>query len=378
MRILHTGDWHVGKTLQGRTRGEEHEAVLSDIARIAVEHEVDLTLVAGDLFDSASPSPDAERIVFSTLMKLSKHAPVVVIPGNHDNDRRLSALTPLFALTNVHVRAGIEAEPIEIRAGGETARVACIPWLSQRYIVKAAQLMDHDAAETRGLYEERMQLIVEKLTSSFGDDTVNIILGHLTLAGGAKGGGEREAQTIFDYWVNPAIFPASAHYVALGHLHKRQTMPAKAPIHYCGSPLQLDFGESANEPHVLIAEAKPKIPAKVTPVKVSGARPLVTIRGTFDELKRQAKSVADAYLRIFVRERERVGLGDEVRELFPNAVKVIVEREEGREQDARPEMSAHSPHELFEMYLAEREIQDARLVSMFDELLEEAASEGAA
>ena len=377
MRILHTGDWHVGKTLQGRARGEEHEAVLNDIARIAIEQKVDLVLVAGDLFDSTSPSPEAERIVFSSLMKLSGHSPVVVIPGNHDNDRRLSALTPLFKLTNVHVRAGVEAAPIEIQAGGETARIACIPWLSQRYIVKAAQLMDHDAAETRGLYEERMELILQKLTASFGDDAVNIILGHMTLAGGAKGGGEREAQTIFDYWVNPAIFPASAHYVALGHLHKRQTMPAKAPIHYCGSPLQLDFGESANEPHVLVVEAKPGIPAKVTPVRVSGGRPLVTIRGTFDELKRQAKSVADAYLRIFVRERERVGLGDEVRELFPNAVKVIVEHEEGREQTQRPEMSAHTPHELFEMYLDEREVEDPRLVKMFDDLLEEAA-EGAA
>jgi exonuclease SbcD len=372
MKILHTADWHVGKTLQGRSRAEEHQAVLDDIARVAVEQDIDLTLVAGDLFDSASPSPEAERIVFSTLMKLSEHAPVVVIPGNHDNDRRLSALTPLFALTNVHVRAGVELEPIEITAHGETALITCIPWLSQRYIVKAAQLMAHDAAETRGLYEERMQLILDVLTKSFRDDTVNVILGHLTLAGGAKGGGEREAQTIFDYWVNPAIFPASAHYVALGHLHKRQTMPAKAPLHYCGSPLQLDFGESTNEPHVLIAEAKPKIPAKVTPVKVSGGRPLVTMRGTLDELKRQAKSVADAYLRVFVRERERVGLGDEVRELFPNAVKVIVEHEEGRKQAERPEMASHTPHELFEMYLAEREVEDPRLVKMFDELLEEA------
>jgi exonuclease SbcD len=243
--------------------------------------------------------------------------------------------------------------------------------------VKAAQLMDHDAAETRGLFEERMQLIVEALTKPFEQDAVNIILGHLTLAGGLKGGGEREAQTIFDYWVNPTIFPASAHYVALGHLHKRQTMPAKAPVHYCGSPLQLDFGEGGNEPHVLIVEAQPRMPAKVTPVCVSGARPLVTIRGTLDELKRQAKSVADAYLRVFVREREHVGLGDEVRDLFPNAVKVIVEHEEGRKQEERPEMSTHSPHELFELYLTERDVEDPRLVPLFDDLLED-AHEGAA
>lgn len=376
MRFLHTGDWHVGKTLQGRSRAEEHEAALADITRIARDQKIDLTLVAGDLFDSASPAPDAERIVFSTLMTLSEIAPVVVIPGNHDNDRRLSALMPLFALTNVHVRAGVESEPIELDLGGEKARIACIPWLSQRYIVKAAQLMSHSAAETRGLFEERMQLIIEALTRSFDKDAVNIILGHMTIAGGAKGGGERDAQTIFDYWVNPSIFPASAHYVALGHLHKCQKMPAKAPVHYCGSPLQLDFGETSNEPQVMIVETNPQVPAKVTPVRVSGGRPLVTIGGTLDELKRQAKSVADAYLRVFVRERERVGLGDEVRELFPNAVKVIVELPEGRKQEERPQLSTRSPHELFELYLAQREVEDPRLVALFDELLEE-VQEGA-
>jgi exonuclease SbcD len=377
MKILHTGDWHVGKSLQGRSRLEEHENVLGDIARTAEDQHVDLTLIAGDVFDSASPSPEAERIVYSTLMRLSDIAPVVVIPGNHDNDRRLSALTPLFALTNVHIRAGVEADPIALTIGKEKALIACVPWLSQRYIVKAAQLMLHDAAETRGLYEERMQAIVEALTQPFEKDAVNIVLGHMTLANGQMGGGERQAQTIFDYWVNPTIFPSSAHYVALGHLHKRQSMPGKAPIHYCGSPLQLDFGETANEPHVLVVEAQPGVPAKVTPVRVAGGRPLVTLRGTLDELKRQAKSTADAYVRIFVRERERVGLGDEVRELFPNAVKVIVEHEQSRKRDEPLETASLSPHELFEMYLLERDVADPGLVALFDGLLED-AQEGAA
>jgi exonuclease SbcD len=377
MKILHTGDWHVGKSLQGRSRLEEHENVLGDITNTARDHAVDLTLIAGDVFDSASPSPEAERIVYSTLMRLSEIAPVVVIPGNHDNDRRLSALTPLFALTNVHVRAGVEPDPIELPIGKEKARIACIPWLSQRYIVKAAQLMAHDAADTRGLYEERMQAIVEALVRPFEPDAVNIILGHMTLANGQMGGGERQAQTIFDYWVNPTIFPATAHYVALGHLHKQQTMPGKAPVHYCGSPLQLDFGETANEPHVLIVEAQSGIPAKVTPVRVAGGRPLVTLRGSLAELKRHTKSAADAYLRIFVREHERVGLGDEVRELFPNAVKVIVEHEQSRQRDEPLETASLSPHELFELYLLERDVSDPPLVTMFDDLLEE-AQEGVA
>jgi DNA repair protein SbcD/Mre11 len=316
--------------------------------------------------------------VYSTVMALSEVSPVVIVPGNHDNDRRLSALAPLFRLANVHVRAGVDREPLELTAGKERVRIASIPWLSQRFIVKAAQMMDSSAAETRGIYEERMQLIVDALTESFDDSAVNLILGHVTIAGGLKGGGEREAQTIFDYHVTPTIYPATAHYVALGHLHKMQSMPGRAPIHYSGSPLQLDFGEGGNEPHMMLVEAKPKVPVKVTPVPVAGGRSLMTLRGTLEELRAQASNVGDAYLRVFVRERERVGLGDDVRGLLPNTVKVIVEHEEGRkDRRERVETTGLSARELFGMYLEEREVDDKRLLALFDEL-HEGVQEGAA
>ncbi|MFP5298526.1 MAG: exonuclease SbcCD subunit D, partial [Actinomycetota bacterium] len=92
MRFLHTGDWHVGKSLVGLSRAPEQEAVLDEIVEIARKHEVDATLVAGDLFDSTAPSPEAERIVYKALLGLAETGAVVVVPGNHDNDRRLAAV----------------------------------------------------------------------------------------------------------------------------------------------------------------------------------------------------------------------------------------------------------------------------------------------
>ncbi|MGZ4210916.1 MAG: metallophosphoesterase family protein, partial [Actinomycetota bacterium] len=89
MKLLHTSDWHVGKTLRGRDRSDEHRAVLREITGIARDRAVDLVIVAGDLFESAAPTADAERIVYRALLDLSDVAPVIIVSGNHDNDRRL-------------------------------------------------------------------------------------------------------------------------------------------------------------------------------------------------------------------------------------------------------------------------------------------------
>ena len=95
MKILHTADWHVGKTLRGRSRAEEHEAVLDEIVALAQAEAVDLILVAGDQFDRAVPSPESEKIVYDALLRLAgTGARVVVIAGNHDNPRRLAAVRP--------------------------------------------------------------------------------------------------------------------------------------------------------------------------------------------------------------------------------------------------------------------------------------------
>ena len=374
MKILHTADWHVGKTIQGHSRASEHEAVLAELVELARAEKVDLVLVAGDLFDSTAPTPEAEKIVYRGLLGLSQVAPVVAIPGNHDSDRRLSALAPLFDLARVTIRAGVSREPVEITtSAGERARIACVPWLSQRYIVKAAHLMDEDAAQNRGLYEDRMALVVQELTSSFAHDAVNIVMAHLAIVGAALGGGERTAQTIFDYWVNSTLFPSDAHYVALGHLHKSQSVNGPCPIHYPGSPIQLDFGETDMNRYALLVEAAPGVPATTETVKLTSGRGLRTLSGKLSDLKPLAGTTGDDYLRVVVNEKARVGLGEEVRELFPNAVKVIIQHEatggDGKKQLDRTNLT---PHELFLAYLDEKEVEDEGLVALFDELYEEA------
>lgn len=380
MKILHTSDWHVGRTIRGRSRAQEHRAVLAEIARVAADEAVDLVVVAGDLFDTAAPTPDAERIVYRALLDLAESgAHVVVIAGNHDHPRRLEAVRPLLHLTRVHTAARL-ARPddggvIDVTTGsGEVARVALLPFLSQRAIVQADEVMALDADEHAASYAARCREVVAALTSGFSEGTVNLLVAHLTVVGGQLGGGERAAHTIFDYHVPAQVFPATAHYVALGHLHRPQRLAGACPIWYSGSPLHLDFGEAPGEKVVLVVDASPGTPAATRRVPLTEGRRLRTLRGTLEQLT-ALDDLGDDHLRILLDEPPRPGLADEARARFPNAVDVaLAESERGPAADGGWSLTSlqRSPDELFAAYLTERGADDRALRTLFHELLEEA------
>ena len=379
MKILHTGDWHVGKTLRGHSRAGEHSAVLQEIASIARDEDVDLVLVAGDLFDSPAPAPESERIVYNALLGLAgAGAQVVVIAGNHDHPGRLAAIAPLLGLGNILVRP-TPARPeeggvLEVESrSGELARIALLPWLSQRHVVRTAQLMSKDGGDLRGDYDQRVRSVIAALAGSFAANAVNVFLAHLTLAGGQLGGGERAAQTIFDYYVEATAFPAQTHYTALGHLHRPQKMAGACPIHYCGSPLQLDFSDRDDHKSVLLVEASAGGPARVSEQPLVSGRRLRTIEGSLEQLSALRGQTGDDYLRIVVHEPARPGLGDAVRDLFPGAVDVIVAvpREVSTTGTDRLRRASGSPRELFAEYLAARNASDDRVLDLFDRLHDE-------
>ena len=150
---------------------------------------------------------------------------------------------------------------IETR-NGERAHAVLLPFLSQRGIVKADDLMSGEAGDHVQQYAERIRRILSHLCEGFEDDAVNLVVSHLTVVGGRMGGGEREAHTIFDYLVPPQVFPTNAHYTALGHLHRAQRVPGPGQIRYSGAPIQVDFSEEKNDPCVLLVEAEAGRPAQ--------------------------------------------------------------------------------------------------------------------
>ncbi len=377
MRFLHTSDWHVGKTLKGHSRLDEQEQVLRQIAGVARDHEVDAVLVAGDLYDTAAPSAEAQKLVIRTLMGLAQGGtPVMAIAGNHDHAATIDAYRPLAGAAGITLvgtprtadRGGVIA--FTARSTGEPVTLAVLPFLSQRYAVRAAELITRTPAEHTSAYDQNLRDILRSLTAGFRDDAVNLVMAHLTVLNGRMGGGERAAQSIFEYAVPASIFPVESHYVALGHLHRRQRMEAPCPVHYCGAPMAIDFGEQENEPVVCLVEASPGTPASITDIPITVGRRLRTVRGTVAELSVLSATVGDSYLRVFVREQARAGLREEVTALLPGAIEVRIDPEFAAPVTApRPvEQSGRAPAELFGEYLGTRGVADPRVEKLFREL----------
>ncbi len=382
MKILHTSDWHVGKVLKGRDRHDEHEAVLRSIISIARAEDVDVVLIAGDLFETSVPSPKAQGLVMRALLALRADGrQVVAIAGNHDNASLLdSVYRPVLGELGLQVlgtpKAPDSGGTLRLTTkSGEQLTVAAVPFLSQRYAVRAAELLLHEAAEHALDYARRVASIVAMLTAQFSADSVNVVMAHATLLGGRRGGGERDVQTSFEYEVPSNIFPSSAHYAALGHLHRQQEIPAPCPAFYSGSPLAVDFGEEANEPGALLVTAAPGVRADARRVPISGGRKLRTLRGSLDQVIAEGEQAGDAYLRVILAEKARAGLGDLVREKLPDALEVQLDEahrpQPGVHGAARPSRAGRTPVQLFGDYLAEQNVADQRVERMFAELLEE-------
>jgi exonuclease SbcD len=386
VKFLHTADWHIGKTLKGRDRLDEQYEVVRQVIGHAREHQVDAVLIAGDLYDSSAPTAKAQQLVVRALLALrDTGAKVIAIAGNHDNAATFDAYEPLMDAVDItlagRVRPAEEGGMVSFhaRSTGERVNVAVLPFLSQRYAVKAAQLVASTPAELSRDYDAMVREVIDALAASFTPDAVNVMMAHLTVVGGAFGGGERQAQSIFDYHVPAAAFPADAHYVALGHLHRRQTLPAPAPVVYSGSPFAVDFGEQDNIPVVCLVEATPSTPARITDLAVTAGRRLRTVRGTVDEIVARAGEFGDDYLRVYLREAARAGLREEVTDALPGALEVRIDPEFAVSGSDRPPRTDHrdrSPAELFADFCAARGVADERVQALFGQLHDEVTSAG--
>lgn len=380
MKILHTGDWHVGRTLHRRQRLDEAEAVLGEVAEIAAREQVDLVLVCGDVFEHYAPSAEAERVVYRTLLALrAAGAEVVVVPGNHDNAKRFGAVEELFQAAGVRVVPEVRRPDaggvVTLSArDGTPVQLACLPWVAERLLYSATDLMGAQE-EPLQEYAEELPRLLHALCGALDTACVTLLAGHLFVSGARLGGGERELTIGQIFAIDPARLPTSVQYIALGHVHRPQDVPGAAtPARYAGSVLALDFGEAAQEKSVTIVELEPGRPARWRETPISRGRRLLDVEGTLDELEAHRGSEEEAWLRVTLRcEGPQPGLADQVREVLPNALEVRLDypREDAEKRTA--ELRRLSPRELFARYYRERHgaAPAGEVLKLFDELFEE-------
>ena len=246
MKFLHTSDWHIGRGIRGQSRMSEQEAALQQVLTHARDESVACVIVAGDVFDTSAPAPEAERLVYGFFGELyGAGIPAVVIAGNHDHPKRLDAVAPLLTSLGIHAR-GMARGPsdgalIEVasRDGREKAVVAALPWLNERDMVDFGQLQEEMGAPLVQ-YSERVRAAMRGLAAGFDRDAISVSVAHLLVddAMVGPGGGERELHMAMGiYGVQPDALPTAAQYVALGHVHKNQEVRCGTKAAYSGSCL---------------------------------------------------------------------------------------------------------------------------------------------
>ena len=389
MRLLHTADWHVGRTIRGRSRAAEFEAALDEVIDIARRERVEAMLVCGDIWDRATPSPESDRLVYRALRECHGHGiQVVLLAGNHDSPQRLRALGLLSDLVGIQTQAQVRPPHaggvLTIEGREHEARIAAVPFITEGRHVDAVQVMGR-REDWFGAYADSVAEVMRDMCSGFGPDTVNLLAAHVFVDGARVArvdGSERLLHIGQTYGVTAASLPATPQYVALGHVHEPQEITnARAPTAYSGSLLQLDFGERGQQKVVRVLDVAPGLPARHEAIALTSGRPLAELRGTYDEVLRQAGEAGDAHLRVRLEvDAPEPGIAERVREALPGAVDVRLDYERPEDEGDGEALSRLGADELFARYYRQQHGADPspELVALFGALLAEADAAHAA
>ena len=269
LKLLHTSDWHIGRTLYGRKRYEEFEAFMSWLAETIQQNEIDALLVAGDVFDTSAPSNRAQELYYRFLCRVAASScrHVVVVAGNHDSPSFLNAPKELLKALDVHVVGSStespEDEVLVLRNERDAPEliVCAVPYLRDRDI-RVAEAGESVEDKERKLIEgirthyAAVAALAEQKREELGVDIPIVGTGHLFTAGGqtVDGDGVRELYVGSLAHVTAGIFPACFNYLALGHLHVPQEVNGSETIRYSGSPLPMGFGEAKQQKSVCQVE----------------------------------------------------------------------------------------------------------------------------
>ena len=349
MKILHTSDWHLGKTLENISRIEEQRQFIDELCDIVEKEEIDMLLIAGDIFDTYNPSSAAEELFYQAIDRLNNKGQraLVIIAGNHDSPDRLCASSPL-AYKNGVILLGYpgsdageyntEGSSIRIAASGKgwlelklpqyeySAVILSMPYPSESRLEEVLT-READSDQLQEVYSNRIAEIFKELSSHFREDTVNLVISHLFMREGKVSDSERQLGGAM--MVEPDAIPENAHYAALGHLHRpQQVKGCSIPTYYSGSPLAYSFSEVDYCKAVYIVDAEPGREAEVKALNLSSGKPLKrwVAEDGFEQVLRWCEEGRDANAWIDLEIHTDAIIGAEsqkqLRELHPGIINI--------------------------------------------------------
>lgn len=255
IRILHTADWHLGQTFFGYDRTNEHAHFLDWMIDELKESEIDVLIIAGDVFDVSNPSAASQSTFYRFIQRAIEENPslqIVIVAGNHDSAARLEAPLPLLKGMRTYIKGLIRKENSEIdydhlivelknRVGEVEALCLAVPFLRQGDYPVVTTDGNPYAEGVKELYSRLLERAIERR----GEGQAIVAVGHLQATGSEIAERDFSERTIIGglECVSPDTFPEQIAYTALGHIHKSQRVSGKENVRYAGSPLPMSFAE---------------------------------------------------------------------------------------------------------------------------------------
>ncbi len=260
MKILHTSDWHLGKRLHQADLIDDQRHFTEWLVNMVKAEQVDVVLIAGDVFDLANPSSEARKIYYETLVELSRmNCTTIITGGNHDAPTVLNAPKEILRALNIHVVGGLPEDPremiipVEGRQKGDRAVIAAIPFLRDADLRNAVPGESHE--DRREAVKAGITGIFDQVARICREDYPGlpaIAMGHLFARGADVSESERDIQVGNQAPYEPEHFNSHFDRLALGHIHKPQPAESSGRARYSGSPLPLSFSERADHKKVII------------------------------------------------------------------------------------------------------------------------------
>jgi len=403
LKILHTSDWHLGKKLDYFSRHPEQVEVLDEICGIADSENVDLVMIAGDIFDTFNPPVESVELFYKTIKKLCKNGkrPVIVIAGNHDSPDRIEAPDAL-ALEDAIIFAGypdIQIRKFKNEAGVELtktdkgfievklpnysypARIILSPYANQ-FRIKKFLGIDDEELELRSVLENLWKQLSDNYCDTEG---VNLFCGHLFFVEeyGEIPEEPDDEKPILHIGGSQAIYsknlPNNIQYAALGHLHRKQGVKhITCPLVYCGSPISYSFSEAGQKKYVSIAKIEPGKEVNVNYKELHKGKSL--LRQTFDNIDKAIEWLnlnQDKLLELtilsddFLSANDRKRLNDCHKHII-SIIPLTKKQENGTSENTVIDLSKDIK-ELFIDYFVSKHAQnpDGTIMSLFNEILSE-------
>ena len=291
LKIIHTADWHLGQSFFGYDRQPEHTAFLKWLAETVADRQIDVLLIAGDVFDVANPSASAQRQFYHFLKEINLANPglqVVVVAGNHDSAARLEAPNPLLEELGIAVVGVVKRNesgeidfnslllPLRHRDGSVQAYCMAVPFLRQGDYPPTDQKDQNTyVAGVERMYRGLYEFAMEKA----GTELPLVAMGHLHVLGAELSDNDRSERVIMGGLesVTSDSFPRELAYTALGHIHKAQKVGGREEVRYSGSPLPMSFSETNYRHQVVLVTLDGRTPASIEPLIIPQTVALIRV-----------------------------------------------------------------------------------------------------